>query len=114
MVKVDAVIIEAIQRFLAKLDEHGIRVETAYTFGSYAKGIENRWGDIDVAVVSSDFSNDRFEERIRLMKLASEIDSRIEPVPFRPDTFIDEDPLVWEIKKEGTAIRYVSNYKSQR
>ncbi|GAB4419553.1 MAG: hypothetical protein OHK0032_15430 [Thermodesulfovibrionales bacterium] len=34
---------------------------------------------------------DRFEERIRLMKLASEIDTRIEPAPFRPDTFVDED-----------------------
>lgn len=36
--------------------------------------------------------------------IASEIDDRIEPVPFRPDTFVDEDPLVWEIKKEGRLI----------
>ena len=35
------------------------------------------------------------------MKLSSDIDTRIEPVPFRPDTFIDEDPLVREIKKSG-------------
>ena len=32
------------------------------------------------------------------------IDSRIEPVPFRPEDFVDEDPLVWEVKKEGIAI----------
>ena len=58
-------------------------------------------------MVSPDFPNisdDRLEERVRFAKLSSAIDSRIEPVPFRPDTFVDEDPLVWEIKKEGIII----------
>ncbi|MGB9715876.1 MAG: nucleotidyltransferase domain-containing protein [Thermodesulfovibrionales bacterium] len=107
MVKVDAGIIETIQRFLSKLEEHGIHVERAYLFGSYAKGIENRLSDIDVAVISSEFSDDRLEERIRLMKLASDVDTRIEPAPFRSDTFVDEDPLVWEIKKGGIAIKFL-------
>ncbi|KJU83578.1 DNA polymerase, beta domain-containing protein [Candidatus Magnetobacterium bavaricum] len=35
------------------------------------------------------------------MLIASDIDNRIEPVPFRPEDFIDEDPLVWEIKRYG-------------
>jgi len=44
------------------------------------------------------------EERIRLMKLSATVDSRIEPVPFRPDTFVNEDPLAWEIKRKGIPI----------
>jgi len=36
------------------------------------------------------------------MKIASNIDSRIEPVPFNLNTFVEEDPLVWEIIKTGT------------
>jgi hypothetical protein len=36
--------------------------------------------------------------------VSSDIDWRIEPVPFKPETFVDEDPLVWEIKKEGIPI----------
>jgi hypothetical protein len=58
-------------------------------------------------VISSEFDDDRFDERVRLTMIASEIDDRIEPVPFRPDTFVDEDPLVWEIKKEGIVINAI-------
>lgn len=104
MAEINASIIETLKKFLEKLKEDGIPVEAAYLFGSYAKGRAREWSDIDVAVISSDLSDDRFEERIRLSQISSRIDSRIEPVPFRPDTFVDEDPLVWEIKKEGVRI----------
>ena len=104
MAEINASIIETLKKFLEKLKENGIPIEAAYLFGSYAKGRAKEWSDIDVAVISSDISDDRLEERIRLSKISSHIDSRIEPVPFRPDTFVDEDPLVWEIKKEGIRI----------
>ncbi len=105
MAKVNASIIDIVQKFLKKLSDNGIHINSAFIFGSYAKGTENRWSDIDVAIISPDISDDRLEERIRLMKMSSDIDSRIEPVPFRPDTFVDEDPLVWEIKKEGLSMK---------
>ena len=38
------------------------------------------------------------------MKIAGNIDSRLEPVPFNSNTFIQEDPLVWEILKTGTSV----------
>ena len=101
VIKINDVIIDKVQRFLTKLEEEGIRVEFAYLFGSYARCTENKWSDIDVAIISSDLTDDRFKERIRLTKIAQCIDSRIEPVPFRPDTFVQEDPLVWEIKRKG-------------
>ncbi len=104
MVKVSDSIMNILRRFLAKLNEEGIRVESAYVFGSFAKGIENKWSDIDVAVISQDISDDGLEDMLRLAKIASKIDTRIEPVPYKPEDFIDEDPLVWEIKKEGIAI----------
>ncbi|MBA4394405.1 MAG: nucleotidyltransferase domain-containing protein [Desulfobacca sp.] len=104
MAEIHASIIDTVNRFLDKLRENGIPIEAAYLFGSYAKGKGKEWSDIDVAVISSDISDDRLEERIRLTKISSAIDSRIEPVPFRPDTFVDEDPLVWAIKREGIRI----------
>lgn len=100
-IKVNGIIIDKVNRFLAKLEKEGITVESAYLFGSYAKGAENEWSDIDVAIISPDLTDDRFNERIRLTKIAQNVDSRIEPVPFRPDTFVEEDPLVWEIKRKG-------------
>ncbi|HGE71162.1 TPA: nucleotidyltransferase domain-containing protein [Candidatus Poribacteria bacterium] len=104
MAKVNDLAIKLTKKFLKVLQEQGIKVESAYIFGSYAKGKEHKWSDIDIAIISSDFSSDRCEESARLMKLSCKIDSRIEPVPFRPEMFVDEDPLVYEIKKTGYMI----------
>jgi predicted nucleotidyltransferase len=104
LARIDASIAETIRKFLECLDSEGIRVEAAYLFGTFAEGTPNRWSDIDIAVVSPDVSEDRFEERVRLTSLSSSIDSRIEPVPFRPETFVDEDPLAWEIKRKGIRV----------
>lgn len=104
MARIDAPVAESIRRFLDHLGSEGIRVERAYLFGSFAGGKPSRWSDIDIAIVSPDVSEDRFQERVRLMLLSSSIDSRIEPVPFRPEAFVDEDPLVWEIKRKGIRV----------
>jgi len=99
--KIDKLINRSIQNFLSVLLKEGLNVNQAYLYGSYAKGKEHKWSDIDIAVISPDFSDTRLNERIKLMKIASEIDDRIEPVPYLPENFVDEDPLVWQIKKEG-------------
>ena len=104
MAKINDSIKKKVMFFLKRLNENGIRPDKVYIFGSFAKGIENELSDIDVAVISSDLSDDRFLERIRLMKIAYDIDSRIEPVPFNSNTFVEEDPLVWEIVKTGTLV----------
>jgi predicted nucleotidyltransferase len=91
----------SIREFIKRVSESGIRIESAYLFGSHARKKANEWSDIDIAIVSPDFSADRFEERIRLTRLSTDIDSRIEPVPFRPADFTDEDPLAWTIRREG-------------
>lgn len=109
MAQVNPSVVGIVRKFLELLQGKGIHIENAFLFGSYARGAETRWSDIDVAVIASNISEDRLEERIRFTKLSSEIDSRIEPVPFRPDTFVDEDPLVWEIKKEGILIAHQAN-----
>ncbi|MBI5561335.1 MAG: nucleotidyltransferase domain-containing protein [Deltaproteobacteria bacterium] len=104
MAEVDRLIMDKVRAFLTRLEARGIRVERAYVFGSYARGSAGEWSGIDVAVVSRDVGYDRFEELARLMSIASTIDTRIEPVPFRPDTFVDEDPLAWEIKRNGVEL----------
>jgi len=94
---------ESIQRFIALLQKEG-RTVKVFLYGSHAKGSAGKWSDIDLAVVSPDFSQDLFEERIRLMKLALCIDDRIEPSPFRPEDFNENDPLVNEIQQSGIEI----------
>ncbi len=104
MAEINPSIKKKVSSFLGKLIENGIKPEKVYIFGSYSKNVENSLSDIDVAIISSDLTDDRFNERIRLMKIAYHIDSKIEPVPFNSNTFVEEDPLVWEILKTGTLI----------
>jgi hypothetical protein len=61
------------------------------------------WSDIDLAIISPDFG-DMFEERLELMRLAVSMDDRIEPHPFRPEEFNDNQPLASEIRRTGIAI----------
>jgi len=72
-------------------------------FGSYAKGNFNDDSDIDIAVVFTDFAN-RVDRQFELMKLTRNVDSRIEPHPFRENEFELSNPVVNEIVKYGQEI----------
>ncbi|MEZ0537221.1 nucleotidyltransferase domain-containing protein [Caldicellulosiruptoraceae bacterium PP1] len=76
----------------------------AYLFGSYVKGTFNEDSDIDIAIVSEQFTGDIIEDTFRLMRFRRDIDLRIEPHPFTPNDFVDDNPLVSEIKKYGIKI----------
>ena len=94
---------ELMRKYIAQVNQVK-QVDRAYLYGSYAKGRANKWSDIDVAIVSPDFSQDLFEERVFLMKLALKLDDRIEPSPFRPEDFNLDHPLVNEISAYGIEI----------
>ncbi len=104
MAEIDAVVMKNARLFLEKLRNKGIIISKAYIFGSYANGKADKWSDIDIAVVSPNISEDRFEERVRLTKLAISVDDRLEPLPFNDETFSDDDPFVQKIKNEGLMV----------
>jgi len=104
MAEIEPLVVKKVQSFLEKLRLTGFHISKAYIFGSYAKGQVDKWSDIDVAVISPQIGNDRFEERIRLTELAMSIDDRTEPLPFNLDSFSDDDPFVRQIKAEGVVI----------
>lgn len=102
MAKVPASIMNKIKLYLLNVNKTK-RVKSAYLYGSYARGAANDWSDIDLAIISPDFG-DMFEERLELMRLAVSMDDRIEPHPFRPEEFNDNQPLASEIRRTGIAI----------
>jgi predicted nucleotidyltransferase len=104
MAEIESIVLKNVQLFLDKLRLSGFHISKAYIFGSYARGQEDKWSDIDVAIVSPQIGNDRFEERIKLTELAISVDDRLEPLPFNLDSFSDDDPFVQQIKNEGLAI----------
>ncbi len=93
-------VMTSVEQFLAVVRQR-LRIEAAYLYGSQAMGSARAWSDIDVAIVSPDFSQDLFQERVALMLWAATIDDRIEPQPFTPDRFGPNDPLASEIFRSG-------------
>ncbi|MDA3897292.1 MAG: nucleotidyltransferase domain-containing protein [Desulfobacteraceae bacterium] len=77
------------------------RIKAAYIYGSHAKGCAGKWSDVDLAVISPDFSNDLYEMRLELMRMAVRIDDRLEPRPFKDESFNTNDPLASELKDHG-------------
>lgn len=86
--------------FVSLLKQKGVPITSVFLFGSQVKGKPHAGSDIDVCLVSPSFSN-RFEDRLNLMRFRRQIDTMIEPHPFSLKEFVDENPLVWEIKKTG-------------
>jgi uncharacterized protein len=104
MVQVPINIIEIINKFLEEVKKDKINISQAILFGSYAKGTQHEWSDIDLALVSNDFEGKRLKDRqkVRNAKLNTSID--IETHPYRPEDFNTENPFVCEILKDGIRI----------
>ena len=64
----------------------------------------HKWSDIDVCIISPEFK-DYFKALHYLLKKSYQIKAIIEPHPYHPKDFVNEDPLVWEIKKTGVEIK---------
>lgn len=96
---------KAVTRFLEEVEGSGLRLVAAYLYGSHAEGTARPDSDIDVALISGDFSGDLLEDHRRIVDALLRSDSRIEPIRFRPEQFCDEHPLIWEIKKKGKRLR---------
>ena len=96
-------IMESIQKYIKKISEH-YKIEAIILFGSYAKGTENEDSDIDIAIISSDFS-DIIEDGAKLIGLTWKIDTRIEPHPITKEDFEKiSNPFVKEVVDTGIKV----------
>ncbi|RMH74741.1 MAG: nucleotidyltransferase domain-containing protein [Calditrichaeota bacterium] len=98
---------DKVRRFL-RLASGKIRIVQAYLFGSSAKGTRHEWSDIDIAIVSPDFSGDPFEDSKLFFPFILQVDRAIEVHPFRPEAFTEANPFVKEILASGVPVEVVS------
>jgi len=84
----------------------GLKVEKTIVYGSYASNREHADSDLDVAIVSSDLGEDRFEEGKMLLQTAWRIDPRLHPIPLSLDAYQNDTwvPLIHEIRVRGIEI----------
>ena len=98
-------IVKEIKDYRRILEASGLHIVDLYLYGSHATNTATEDSDIDVAIISDTFTGNRFADSMRIVWLSNKIDLRIEPTTFCPQDFIDEDPLVDQIKKYGLKIK---------
>ena len=55
--KIDAELKKTIEKYIAKISQY-YKVDAVYLFGSFAKGKQRQWSDIDLAIVSKDIKDE--------------------------------------------------------
>ena len=95
-------IYSAISNYINVIKKH-FEIESVFLFGSYAAGVASSDSDIDLAIISKSFGDNRFSDNVKLGKLTWGIDTRIEPIGFTPEEF-ESRLLGQEIKKKGLKI----------
>ncbi len=95
-----------IKRYAELLEKSGIPVQQMILFGSHAKGEASKDSDIDLCVVSKKFGINRLDEIEILLKLAQEIDSRIEAIPTSPKMWKTDkvSPILHEVRQKGIKV----------
>ena len=99
---------QIIKDFIKAIKEHNIKIEAAFLFGSYALDKADKDSDIDIAVVSSDFGKDFFDECVLLKEISEQIDFDISPRAYSIEEYRKAkkgDFLYQEIIKKGKLIK---------
>jgi len=91
--------------FARALLKHGIKLDRVIVFGSYINGTPDAYSDIDLALVSRQFSGFGFEDR----KYFAGINNQkpfinIETKTFPTDYFEEGDPFISEILRTGIEV----------
>lgn len=89
--------------FLRKiLEDNNINIKKSILFGSFTKQQQTEYSDIDLALISDDFTGNRFEDIEKLIPFIKQVDPYIEIHPFSSE---DKDNFFLnQIIKEGIEI----------
>lgn len=97
---------EVVKKYIKVLKRNKFPYSAVYLYGSHAKNQAKPWSDIDVCVVSNNFSKRSWlAYSHRLWKLAEEVDLKIEPYGMSEETFLSVSPIAEEVRKTGIRIQ---------
>jgi predicted nucleotidyltransferase len=97
--------VNTVKSYAREIENLGVHLRKVFLFGSFAKGAQHEWSDIDVALVADEF--DGLPHDMRLFPRISSKKSyvRIEALTYPTDYFLQGDPFIEEIKKTGILIK---------
>ena len=98
-------VLEIISSFRKALESNRIRIDKLILFGSYAVGGYRQDSDIDVVVISRDFSDKNYWERIDILSSAIyDIFEPIEATAFTPEEWERGQSLIVDYAKNGEVV----------
>jgi len=94
--------------FVLDCFKQGINIEKAFLFGSVAKNEQRDFSDIDIALISNNFTknfilNNRMTSKINIKYPLIEVHH------FNSDYFKTGDPFISEITTTGIELKWISN-----
>jgi hypothetical protein len=93
------------KKFIQLLKTNGIDVYEVYLFGSSVINKAGEYSDIDIAVVSKDFTGMPFYDVKKISKFRRAVDLKLEVHPFSLDDVLNNPPLFFvDIKNKGIRI----------
>ena len=103
LTKTDA--INTVKNYAHEVCNAGVNLKKVILYGSFAKGLQHEWSDIDVALIADDFSGVGFLDTPRFSRInVKKPYIRIEPKTYPTAYFQVGDPFVDEIKNTGIEI----------
>jgi hypothetical protein len=96
-------VLKEVKEFTQEVKALGVNLKKVILFGSYAKGTQHEWSDIDVALVADEFIGLGWDDIPLFVKaLHNHIDIQAKTYP--TDYFNEGDPFIEEIKRTGIEI----------
>ena len=97
--------IKTVKNYAKEINKTGVNLRKVILFGSFAKGTQHEWSDIDVALVADDFTGVGILDTPRFSRINLQTPYiRIEPITYPTDYFVESDPFIEEIKNTGIEI----------
>ena len=94
-----------VRSYARDMEEFGVRLRAVFLYGSFAKGTQREWSDIDVALVADEFTGlpddcNLFPYMGGIRKPYTLIEAKTYPTEY----FLQGDPYIEEITKTGIKI----------
>jgi len=105
MVEVSEKINRIVNNYISDVGKH-IKIDKVYLYGSYAKGNNTEYSDLDIAIFSDEFKNQSFiDSATFLFSIARKYkEICIEPIAFTTSDLNDDNPFVNDILTTGKEI----------
>jgi predicted nucleotidyltransferase len=96
--------IEIVGNYAHEIEAKGVHLQMVILYGSFAKGTQHEWSDIDVALVADEFTGLPDDHDLFPYIGIKKPYIRIEAITYPTDYFYNSDPFIKKKKKEGIII----------